>query len=140
MTTEKKTPIAERIFNVVQGTPGLSEENIHDILSVDIKYKTASAKSLIYRMLRAKYLRKDKNGKFFAHIDAYKPLPPYKAKKKKVIDTGVKAANIQDCIDQARQYRESAAMNAYRHPPVTYVQLNPPAKKSFFTKLRELFA
>jgi hypothetical protein len=138
MTTEKKTPIAERIFNVVQGTPGLSEENIHDILSVDTKYKTASAKSLIYRMLRAKYLRKDKNGKFFAHIDAYKPLPPYKAKKKKVIDTGVKAAKLNQTAQA--QYRESAAMNAYRHPPVTYVKLNPPAKKSFFTKLRELFS
>lgn len=135
-----KVTIAERIFNVVRDTPGLSEENVHDILSVDVKYKTASAKSLIYRMIRAKYIRKDKNRKLFTHIDAYKPLPPYKAKKKNPVSREAvltEAAKLNQ-LAQA-QYRESAMMNAFRQPPVTYVKINAPAKKSFFTKLRELF-
>jgi hypothetical protein len=136
-----KVNIAERIFNVVRDTPGLTEENIHEVMSVDVKYKTVSGKSLIYRMLRAKFLRKDKNGKFFAHIDAYKPLPAYKPKKKKPVTRDAVLAEAAKLNQTAQaQYRESAAMNAYRHPPVTYVKLNPPAKKSFFTKLRELFA
>ncbi len=80
-----KVTIAERIFNIVRDTPGLTEENIHEILSADIKYKTVSGKSLIYRMLRAKFLRKDRNGKFFTHIDTYKPLPAYKPKRKKPV-------------------------------------------------------
>lgn len=104
-----KVTIAERIFNVVRDTPGLSEENIHEVMSVDFQYKTASGKSLVYRMLRAKFLRKDKNGKFFTHIDAYKPLPPYKAKKKKPAPP---------------QYRESAMMNAYV-PPVAEIKVEP---------------
>lgn len=140
MNLEKKTSIAERIFNMVRDIPGLTEENIHEVLSVDVKYKTASAKSMIYRMIRAKYIRKDKNGRLHAHIEAYKPLPPYKAKKKKPVDAGVKAANIQDCIDRANQM-----MNSYT-PPHRPLYENVPIhigvepKKSFFTKLRELFA
>jgi hypothetical protein len=103
-----KVTIAERIFNVVRDTPGLTEENIHEVMSVDITYKTSTGKSLVYRMLRAKYIRKDRNGRFHAHIDAYKPLPPYKPKKKK----------------PAVQYRESAMMNAYVPP----VQVQPEPK------------
>lgn len=83
MNLEKKISIAECIFNMVRDIPGLTEENIHEVLSADVKYKTASAKSMLYRMVRAKYIRKDKNGRLHAHIEAYKPLPPYKAKKKK---------------------------------------------------------
>lgn len=146
MNLEKKVSIAERIFNMVRDIPGLTEENIHEVLSVDVKYKTASAKSMLYRMIRAKYIRKDKNGRLHAHIEAYKPLPPYKAKKKK------KPVNREAVLAEAAklnqtahaQYRESAAMNAYQHvytpPAMTYVKINAPAKKSFFTKLRELFA
>jgi hypothetical protein len=55
-----------------------------------MKYKTGSGKASIYRMVCAKYLRKDKNGIFHAHIDAYKPLPPFKAKRKKKVVTEVK--------------------------------------------------
>ena len=107
-----KVTIAERIFTLVQGTPGLSEEDIHEAMSVDIKYKTSSGRSLIYRMLRVKFLRKDRNGRFFTHIDAYKPLPAYKPKKKKPVLV-------------------EAAMNAYQHtykqphPPVQHVQPEP---------------
>jgi hypothetical protein len=91
-----KVTIAERIFNVVRDTPGLTEENIHEIMSVDITYKTSTGKSLIYRMLRARFLRKDRNGRFHTHIEAYKPLPPYKARpKKKVIDAVTALAQVQ---------------------------------------------
>ena len=119
-----KVTIAERIFNVVRDTPGLSEENIHEILSVDITYKTSSGKSLIYRMLRVKFLRKDKNGKFFTHIDAYKPLPAYKPKKKKSPVDAVSVKLNQASYPASDKYWAAAAMaqelamNAYRHLPL----------------------
>lgn len=87
---EKKQSISERIFNLVRDIPNLTEENIHEFMCKDLKYKTGSGKSLIYRMICAKYLRKDKNGIFHAHIDAYKPLPPFKAKRKKKGATSVR--------------------------------------------------
>jgi hypothetical protein len=100
-----KVTIAERIFNVVRDTPGLSEENIHEILSVDVKYKTTSGKALIYRMIRVKFLRKDRNGRFFTHIDAYKPLPAYKPKKKKPpVDSVAEAAKLH----QIAQYQAAS--------------------------------
>jgi len=142
-----KVTIAERIFNVVRDTPGLTEENIHEIMSVDITYKTSTGKSLVYRMLRARFLRKDRNGRFHTHIEAYKPLPPYKARpKKKVIDAVAEAAKLNQTAQA--QYRESAAMNAYQHtyrqsPNDIYknvpIHIGVEPKKSFFTKLRELF-
>jgi hypothetical protein len=100
-----KVTIAERIFNVVRDTPGLTEENIHEIMSVDITYKTSTGKSLVYRMLRARFLRKDRNGRFHTHIEAYKPLPPYKARpKKKVIDAVAEAAKL----NQIAQYQAAS--------------------------------
>jgi hypothetical protein len=142
-----KVTIAERIFNVVRDTPGLTEENIHEVMSVDTTYKTSSGKSLVYRMLRARFLRKDRNGKFFTHIDAYKPLPVYKTKKKKpVIDAVAEAAKLNQTAQA--QYRESAVMNAYQHtgrmsPSEIYknvpIRIVEP-KKTFWRKLRELFS
>lgn len=102
-----KVSIAERIFNVVRDTPGLTEENVHEVMSVDVKYKTASGKSIIYRMLRAKYIRKDKNGRLHAHIEAYKPLPPYKAKKKKPVNREAVLAEAAK-LNQIAQYQAAS--------------------------------
>ena len=117
MNTEKKQPISQRIFNLIRDVPNLNEEQVHEFMSKDMKYKTASGKSLIYRMVRCKYLRKDKNGILHAHIDEYKAMPPFVKKKKKVAKVSGLAAAAkakQDHMNresQAVQYRE-AAMNA----------------------------
>ena len=121
MNTEKKPSISQRIFHLVRDIPGLNEEQVHEFMSKDMKYKTGSGKSLLYRMIRAKYIRKDKNGILHAHIDEYKPLPPFKAKRKKKVvkvESGLAAAakkKQEDYINQAVQYRE-AALNAYTPP------------------------
>lgn len=90
MTTEKLPSFSQRIFNLVRDIPNLTEENIHEFMCKDLKYKTSSGKALIYRLICAKYIRKDKNGIFHAHIDEYKPLPPFKAKRKKKAEKPVR--------------------------------------------------
>jgi hypothetical protein len=94
-------------------------------------YKTQSGNSLIYRFVKAKYFRRDKDGKLTALVSEYRPLPPFKKKKKKVV-------------------KADPAMNAYRpYLPVSendyrpYLPVSENATKaeakSFFTNLRELF-
>ena len=90
MNLEKKPSISQRMFTLIRDVPNLNEEQVHEFMSKDIKYKTASGKSLLYRMIVAKYVRKDKNGILHAHIDEYKPLPPFKAKRKKKVVKVVK--------------------------------------------------
>ena len=90
----KKVTISQRIFYLVRDMPGLTEENIHNALSVDIKYKTLSGKQTIYRLIRAKYIRKNKDGKLFAKIGEYHPLPPVVKKKKRVVEATPKTTTI----------------------------------------------
>ena len=141
--TEKKQPISQRIFTLIRDVPDLTEEQVHEFMSKDVKYKTSSGKSLIYRMPRCKYIRKDKNGFLHAHIAEYKPMPPFVKKKKKVVkvESGLAAAAKakQDHMNrevQAVQYRQ-AAMNAVGLAGVLVPRpvAEQPAKKDF---LREL--
>lgn len=111
MNTEKKVTISQRIFYLVRDMPGLTEENIHEALSVDVKYKTLSGKQTIYRLIRVKYIRKNKDGKLFAKIGEYKPLPPVVKKKKRVVEVAPKITTINP----------------------------PPDKTGFFAKLRAWF-
>lgn len=108
---EKKQSIGQRIFNLVRDIPNLTEENVHEFMSKDMKYKTGSGKAIIYRMICAKYIRRDKNGILHAHLDEYKPMPPYKPKRKKKVAKPIKAVEVQPQQDQADKFRE-AALNA----------------------------
>jgi hypothetical protein len=137
INTEKKPSISKRMFTLIRDVPGLNEEQVHEFMSKDMKYKTGSGKSLLYRMIRCKYIRKDKNGILHAHIDEYKAMPPFVKKKKKAVkvESGLAAAaKIKQ--DQAVKFRE-AALNAatmagaFVKRPV----IEQPAKKDF---LREL--
>ena len=161
--TEKKQSIGQRIFNLVRDVQNLNEEQVHEFMSKDMKYKTGSGKAIIYRMICAKYIRRDKNGILHAHIDEYKPLPPYKVKRKKVAKAKVsglaaaaKAKQDQDSMlanavmaaaiktKQDHMNRERQALN-YRQAAINAVGLadvlvprpvaEQPAKKEF---LREL--
>jgi len=70
---------------MVRDVPGISVETLHEAMSTDPKYKTGSANSIIYRLTCAKYIRKNKDGKLFARIAEYRPLPPVVTKKKRVV-------------------------------------------------------
>lgn len=147
MNTENKVTISQRIFTLVRDVPGLTTEDIHEKLSVDTKYKTSSGKQIIYRLLRAKYIRKDKQGKLYVRIDEYKRLPPFKKKKKvtKVSDLAA-AAKLKQQQDGLRNAfnRTDPAMNAYIGAqlygkfPKSSVS-TPSEKRGFFSKLRALF-
>jgi hypothetical protein len=140
--TEKKQPISQRIFTLIRDVPNLNEEQVHEFMSKEMKYKTGSGKSLLYRMIRCKYIRKDKNGILHAHIDEYKAMPPFVKKKKKVVkvESGLAAAAKakQDHMNrevQAVHYRQ-AAMNEVGLAGVLVPRpVAKPAKKDF---LREL--
>jgi hypothetical protein len=142
MNTEKKQPISQRIFTLIRDVPGLNEEQVHEFMSKDMKYKTGSGKSLLYRMIRCKYIRKDKNGILHAHIDEYKPMPPFVKKKKKVVkvESGLAAAAKakQDHMHremQAVQYRQAAIAAVGLAGVLVPRPVAKPAKKDF---LREL--
>jgi hypothetical protein len=95
----------------------------------DADYAVVCGNSAIARLLRAKYIRRDMNDRFVAHVDTYTPLPPFaKNKKKKVKAKANPAMN-------AYQYRNSS--DIYKNVPI-HIGVEP--KKSFFTKLRELFS
>jgi hypothetical protein len=111
MNTEKKATTVSRIFNLVRDVPGISIEQVHEALSIDPKYKTGSGRQIIYRLVCAKYIRKNKDGKLFAKIGKYHPLPPAVKKKKRVVD----------------------AAPSVVHTPVL------PEKTGFFAKLRSFF-
>jgi hypothetical protein len=77
-------------------------------------------------------------------VEAYTPLPPFaKSKKKKPVKKNVlaeAAKKQQDYLNQAVKYKESAMMNSYTPPSMTEYRVSIAPKKSFFTKLRELFS
>jgi hypothetical protein len=96
------------------------------MLISDADYVVVSGNAAIARLLRAKYIRRDLNSRFVAHVDAYTPLPPFAKNKKKKVKAKV-----------------NPAMNAYQHvytPPLHTPPISAKPKKSFFTKLRELFS
>jgi ribosomal protein S16 len=117
MNTENKVTISQRIFTLVRDVPGLTTEDIHEKLSVDTKYKTSSGKQIIYRLVRSKYIRKNKDGKLFAKIGEYRPLPPVVKKKKRV----VKADPAMNAYNCGNRYNQNAATaNVQPEPkPVT---------------------
>jgi len=117
MTIEKKPTLAHQIFTLVKNLPGITQEEVHDVMSLDIKYKTGSGKSILYRLVRAKYIRKDKQGKLYVRIDEYKLLPPFKKKKKRV----VKADPAMNAYNCGNRYNQNAATaNVQPEPkPVT---------------------
>jgi len=116
-----KNTVTRTIFNFILDNPGTTSEDVHIAMSAsNPAYKTQSGNSLIYRFVKAKYFRRDKDGKLTALVSEYRPLPPFKKKKKKVV-------------------KADPAMNAYRpYLPVSENATKAEAK-SFFTKLRELF-
>jgi len=148
-----KVSFSQRIFELIKSEPHLTDAEVHIRLSLDPKYKIASGKSLLYRMVCVKYVHRDKNGRLTAMISNYVPLPPYqprpkKKAKAKVAATGLAAAakaKQMDYLNQAVKYRESAMMNSYT-PPHSPLYKNVPIhigvepKKSFWRKLRELFS
>ena len=111
----------QKIFDIIKSVPHVDEASIHSTMqSVEESYSVASGNSAILRLLQAKYIRKDMNKRFVAHVDVYKPIPLFvKSKKKKV--------------------KANPAMNAYQYVDKTSPIPTKP-KKSFFTKLRELFS
>lgn len=119
----------QKIFDIIKSVPYIDRPNIHRTMaSTDADYSAVSGNATIARLLRAKYIRRDLNSRFVAHVDAYVPLPPFtknKNKKKKV--------------------KANPAMNVYTQPhspPYKNVPIHigVAPKKSFFTKLRELFS
>jgi hypothetical protein len=107
----KKATTVQRIFYMVRDVPGISAEQIHEAMSVDTKYKTNSGTAVIYRLINAKYIRKSKDGKLFAKIESYQPMPPFVKKKKRVVEVAPKITTINP----------------------------PPEKTGFFAKLRSFF-
>jgi hypothetical protein len=117
----------QKIFDIIKSCPYTDRPNIHrTMLIADADYVVVCGNAAIARLLRAKYIRRDMNDRFVAHVDTYTPLPPFiKDKKKKV------------------KAKVNPAMNAYQHvytPPLHTPQISAKPKKSFFTKLRELFS
>jgi hypothetical protein len=131
MNTENKVTISQRIFTLVRGVPGLTTEDIHEKLSVDTKYKTSSGKQTIYRLVRAKYIRKNKDGKLFTKIGEYRPLPPVVKKKKRV----VKADPAMNA------YNQYPFQSSYKQYPIAELPKIPVVtdKPGFFAKLRSFF-
>lgn len=162
------TSLNRQIFEIIKTIPHVDEGSIHaSMRSSYSNYSLASGKSTIARLLRAKYIRKDINKRFVAHIDEYAPLPPYTPKKKKrkpkVTATihredsaMVAAAKLAQQISRAQAevaynaynspYRESAAMlsnQQYHKNTATRLlasdNVTKAEAKGFFAKLRALF-
>jgi len=161
-----KISFSQRIFELIRSEPHLTDAEVHIRISLDPEYNINSGKSLLYRMVCAKYVHRDKNGRLTAVISNYAPLPPYKPrpkKKAKAKATGlgyspemglVAAAKAQQIhraqelkeaqlrgIDPYRdqyQYRNSSDMVQQRTPQLPVPETTP--KKSFWRKLRELFS
>jgi len=121
------TSLNQKIFDIIKSVPHTDRPNIHRTMySMDADYVVVCGNSAIARLLRAKYIRQDLNNRFVAHVDAYTPLPPFAKNKKKKVKAKV-----------------NPAMNAYQRvytPPLHTPPISAKPKKSFFTKLRELFS
>ena len=118
----------QKIFDIIKSCPYTDRPNIHRTMHIsDADYAVVCGNAAIARLLRAKYIRRDLNDRFVAHVDAYTPLPPFAKNKKKKVKAKV-----------------NPAMNAYQHvytPPLLHTPpISAKPKKSFFTKLRELFS
>ena len=126
----------QQIFDIIKSVPYIDRPNIHRTMaSTDAAYSAVSGNATIARLLRAKYIRRDLNSRFVAHVDKYEPLPPFAKNKKK------KPVKKKDILAAAgTQYREAMMMNTYVPPPMTEYKIAIAPKKSFFTKLRELFS
>ena len=144
-----KVSFSQRIFELIKSEPHLTDVEVHTRMSLDPEYKIASGKSLVYRMLCAKYVHRDKNGRLTALVSNYAPLPPYKprpkkkAKVKAIQNSGLAAAakaKQMDYLNQAVKYRESAMMNSYTPPHNVPIHIGVEPKKTFWRKLRELFS
>lgn len=160
-----KMSFSRCIFDLIKNEPHLTDAEVHTRMSLDPEYKINSGKSLVYRMLCAKYVHRDKNGRLTALVSNYAPLPPYKprpkkkAKVKAMQDSGLAAAAKAQQVSRspfAKQYRihqdkEMAAMNTYNSPyrnssDMTQHRLpasenvTKPEAKTFWRKLRELFS
>lgn len=113
----------QKIFDTIKSCPYTDRPNIHRTMSsMDADYAAVSGNAAIARLLRAKYIRRDTNDRFVAHVDAYTPLPPFAKNKKKKVKAKV-----------------NPAMNAYQYPNVP-IHIGVEPKKSFWRKLRELFS
>ena len=146
-----KVSFSQRIFELIKSEPHLTDAEVHIRISLDPEYNINSGKSLLYRMVCAKYVHRDKNGRLTAVISNYAPLPPYKPRPKKKAKSKVKAtqnsglaaaakAKQMDYLHQAVKYRESAMMNSYTPPHNVPIHIGVEPKKSFWRKLRELFS
>jgi len=158
-----KISFSQRIFELIRSEPHLTDAEVHIRISLDPEYNINSGKSLLYRMVCAKYVHRDKNGRLTAVISNYAPLPPYKPRpKKKAKATGLgyspemglvaaaklaqhRAQELKEAqlrgIDPYRdqyQYRNSSDMVQQRTPQLPVPETTP--KKSFWRKLRELFS
>lgn len=129
-------PIIRVLFTLIKNNPGLTMFEINSIMEQDPRYKPASGRALIYKMLKEKHISRDKRRAFFTLATEYVPVAVVKKKRAPAVKIKpVKAKPVSPEEAQKEWERTAAIIDSWAPPEPVAVPVLVPARATFARRL-----